>query len=61
MGDGVRKAEAAGAAALLSTNTDPTSARITGVPANTVRTRIFYAHRHVAKLLAARGMAQACL
>ena len=34
---------------------------ITGVPANTVRTRVFYARRHVAELLATHGMAQACL
>jgi hypothetical protein len=31
------------------------------VPANTVKTRIFYARKRVAELLAARGVEQACL
>jgi RNA polymerase sigma-70 factor (ECF subfamily) len=36
-------------------------ARITGVPANTVKTRVFYARKRVAELLAARGVERACL
>jgi RNA polymerase sigma-70 factor, ECF subfamily len=36
-------------------------ARITGVPANTVKTRVFYARMRVVELLAARGVERACL
>jgi RNA polymerase sigma-70 factor (ECF subfamily) len=36
-------------------------ARVTGVPANTVKTRVFHARKRVAELLAARGVEQVCL
>jgi RNA polymerase sigma-70 factor (ECF subfamily) len=36
-------------------------ARITGVPANTVKTRVFYARKRVAELLVACCVEQACL
>jgi RNA polymerase sigma-70 factor (ECF subfamily) len=36
-------------------------ARVIGVPLNTVKTRMFYARKHIAALLAARGIEQACL
>jgi RNA polymerase sigma-70 factor (ECF subfamily) len=36
-------------------------ARILGVPLNTVKTRMFYARKRIAALLAARGIEQACL
>jgi RNA polymerase sigma-70 factor (ECF subfamily) len=36
-------------------------ARITGVPVNTVKTRVFYARKRVAELLAARGVGRECL
>jgi RNA polymerase sigma-70 factor (ECF subfamily) len=36
-------------------------ARVIGVPLNTVKTRMFYGRKHIAALLAARGIEQACL
>jgi RNA polymerase sigma-70 factor (ECF subfamily) len=36
-------------------------AAIIGVPQNTVKTRMFYARRGIAKLMAARGVESACL
>jgi RNA polymerase sigma-70 factor, ECF subfamily len=36
-------------------------ARITGVPENTVKTRVFHARKKIAELMAARGLDRACL
>jgi RNA polymerase sigma-70 factor (ECF subfamily) len=36
-------------------------ARILGVPQNTVKTRVFYARKRIAELLAAHGVERACL
>lgn len=34
--------------------------RITGVPTSTLKTRVFYARKRIAELLAGRGVEQAC-